>query len=166
MATLTSNKNYLQPTGFRVVISRKNYPNIEYFAQAVTHPGVSIPSVELPTFNIRSVPLAGDKLGYDELLMTLILDENMESYKEMYSWLERMSLEGQKNNTDVPPSSAPTYADITLSVLTSHNNQNVQFRYRDCLPTNVSAIQFNAVAAGVEYITFDAGFRFSKFEIV
>ena len=39
MAELTTNKNYLQPTGFRVIISRQNYPNLEYFAQGVTHPG-------------------------------------------------------------------------------------------------------------------------------
>jgi hypothetical protein len=163
MATLSTNKNYLQPTGFRVVISRENYPNIEYFAQSVTHPGVSIPPVELATFNIRTVPLAGDKLAYDELLLTLILDEDMESYKEMYTWLERMSLEGQVNNTGT---GVPTFADITLSVLTSHNNQGTQFRYKDCLPTNVSSIQFNAAAGDVSYITFDAGFRFTKFEII
>ena len=30
---LTSNLNYLQPTGFRVVIDRTRYPNLEYFAQ-------------------------------------------------------------------------------------------------------------------------------------
>ena len=26
MATLTANKNYLQPSGFRVIIDRENYP--------------------------------------------------------------------------------------------------------------------------------------------
>ena len=38
MATLTDNKNYLQPTGFSVSIDRKNYPNLQYFAQSITHP--------------------------------------------------------------------------------------------------------------------------------
>ena len=41
---LTSNLNYLQPTGFRVVIDRTRYPNLEYFAQQVTHPAHTVKS--------------------------------------------------------------------------------------------------------------------------
>ena len=37
-AELTSNINYLQPTGFRISIDRKRYPNLEYFCQQVIHP--------------------------------------------------------------------------------------------------------------------------------
>ena len=40
--TLTANKNYLQPTGFRVIIDRENYPNLEFFAQSVDHTDVSM----------------------------------------------------------------------------------------------------------------------------
>ena len=51
---LTSNLNYLQPTGFRVVIDRTKYPNLEYFAQSVSHPGAQLTPLELPVRRITS----------------------------------------------------------------------------------------------------------------
>ena len=54
MADLTENFNYLQPTSFKLVIDRKNFPNLEFFCQQVTHPGntnkkkLIIPSAEIP----------------------------------------------------------------------------------------------------------------------
>ena len=46
---LTDNKNLLQPTGFRVIVERENYGNLEFFAQAVSHPGATVSAVEIPT---------------------------------------------------------------------------------------------------------------------
>ena len=37
---LTTNLNYLQPTGFRVIINRTRYPNLEYFVQSVSHQAI------------------------------------------------------------------------------------------------------------------------------
>ena len=51
MANLTTNFNYLQPTSFKLVIDRKNYPNLEFFCQSFVHPGMIMNSVEVP-YNI------------------------------------------------------------------------------------------------------------------
>ena len=68
---LTSNLNYLTPTGFRIVIDRARYPNLEYFCQTVTHPGATLNPVELPTRRITSVPLAGDKILFVDIINVL-----------------------------------------------------------------------------------------------
>ena len=44
---LTTNFNYLQPTGFKLVIDRTNYPNLDYFVQDFTHAGVIMNSADL-----------------------------------------------------------------------------------------------------------------------
>lgn len=163
MATLTTNKNYLQPTGFKFIINRQNYTNLEFFAQSVTHPGASVAPLEVPLSRIQSMPLAGDKINYGEMQLDILLDENMESYIEMQNWLERMVNDGHVNSEST--TKIPTYADITLMILTSHNNKNVQIRYNDCLPTNVGSIQLSANAADVRFPTFTTSFRFSSFEI-
>jgi len=167
MATLTANKNYLQPTGFRILINRQNYPNAEYFAQTVSHPGANVPAVEVPSLRVRSVPIAGDKINYSDLQIDFLLDEDLVVYREMHTWLERIVNDGQVNSSqsvgNVP---IPTFADITLMVLTSHNNDNVKFRYKDCVPTDIGSIQMSATSSDVNYITFTTSFRFSTFEIV
>ena len=35
MADFTCDPTYLAPTGFKVALDRKNYPNIQFFAQQV-----------------------------------------------------------------------------------------------------------------------------------
>lgn len=163
MAELTSNKNYLQPTGFRVIISRQNYPNLEYFAQGVTHPGSTVSPLELGTPRITSIPLAGDKITYGSLGLDIILDEGMTSYKEMQDWLENTLELNQSSNTDTKFN---PYQDITVGILSSHNNSNVQIRYKDCIPTNIGSISLTANTSTVQFLTFNVEFRFSSFEII
>ena len=118
---LTNNFNYLQPTGFKLVIDRQNYPNLEFFVQDFTHAGVIMNSADLSFRKIASVPMPGDKLTYNEMLANIILDENMKSYTEMHDWMRRILDEDNVtpvqrfNDTALPPSSA----DITLSILNS-----------------------------------------------
>ena len=166
MATLTDNKNYLQPTGFSVSIERKNYPNLQYFAQSVTHPGSSVNPVELPGRRILNVPLAGDKITYGELQVDFVLDEDMASYIEMQNWLERMVNDGHITATDAANDSTliPTASDITVTILTSHNNVNKRIRYYNCIPTNVGSIEMNA-SQNQTYLTYTSSFRFDQFVI-
>ena len=166
MSNLTENFNYLQPTSFKLVIDRKNFPNLEFFCQQVTHPGLLIPSAEVPVRRMQSIPLPGESLTINELSAEILLDENMESYTEMYNWI----LRNQHTNLDTHTAmqrkeKPPTYADITLSILSSHNNTTVQVRYVDAMPTSLGDIQFLSTAGGQEFITFPATFRFSYFEL-
>jgi hypothetical protein len=164
---LTTNKNYLQPTGFKVIIGRRNYPNLEYFAQSFTHPGAQVNALELPSRRVTSIPLAGDKITYTDLSLTLILDEDLEGYMEMQNWLERIVNDGQVGDvSSLTSGKLPTHADITVSILSSHNNQTKQIRYKDCIPTEVGQIEMSATGGDVTFITYNATFRFSTFEIV
>lgn len=166
MATLTTNKNFLQPTGFSVSIEKKNYPNLQYFAQSITHPGSSVNPVELPVRRVTSMPLAGDKITYTELQVDFILDEDMASYTEMQSWLERMVNEGNISPAQaLADGTISTFADITVSILTSHNNVNKRIRYLNCIPTNIGSIEMNA-SQNQTFLVFTASFRFDTFEIV
>jgi hypothetical protein len=163
-AEITTNLNYLQPTGFKVVIDRARYPNLEYFVQSVSHPGASVNPVELPIRRITSVPLAGDKITFTEVSFSIILDENLSSYKEMFDWLTRIVNDGQVSQSE-RMTKIPTYSDITLHVLSSHNNTTQKIKYKDCMPISLGNIEFASTQGDVSYVTFDASFRFSQFEI-
>ena len=165
MATLTTNINYLQPTSFKLVLDRKNYPNLEFFCQSVTHPGMLMSSVELPYQKIAGVPFPGDTLTFNELSANIILDEDMEGYTEMYSWIRRLLDTPQREALSRTPTAPPTYSDITLHILSSHNNTTKQIQYRDCVPTALGDIQFESTSTGDTFITFVASFRFNYFEL-
>jgi len=154
--SLTTNKNFLQPTGFRVIIDREKYANLEFFAQSVNHPGSAVDAREIPLAKLQHLPISGDKISYSELSINLIVDEDMTAYKEMQSWLERTVAENDTTSL---------YNDITVVILTSHNNANRQIRYKNCIPVSIGTIEFTSIAGDTTFVTFDATFRYSEFEI-
>ena len=164
MATLTTNQNFLQPTGYKVQIDRSNYPNLEFFAQTIAHPSVSNPSIEVPYKRVTT-HISGEKLIYDEISIEILLDEDMKAYQEMHDWLKRLVEEANQM-----PSrrgiAAPSTSDITLTLLSSHNNLTKKFIYRDCVPTSLGSVNFKTNTTDVEFITVAVSFTFSYFDIV
>jgi len=166
MAKLTTNLNYLQPTGFKVIIDRENYPNLEYFVQSFQHPDVSLTPSELPYRKVRSIPLAGGSLDFGELSMSIILDENLKGYQEMHDWMIRIIDQPLKGAIDRSKTVVPSSADITLSILNSQNNKTKNIKYNGAIPTNLGGIQFETTSGGGEFLTASMTFRFQTFELL
>ena len=167
--TLTTNFNYLQPTGFRLVIDRTNYPNLEFFVQDFTHAGVIMNTADLQYKKLAAIPFIGDKLTYNEMLANIILDEDMKAYTEMHDWMRRILDQDMSTPVDrfkAKTEKPPAQSDITLSILSSSNNPVVRIKYRDCIPTALTDIQFQSTAGGESFITFGASFRFTYFDIL
>lgn len=152
--SVTSNTNFLQPTGFRIVIERAKYGNLEFFAQSVTHPGSSANAVDRPIAKIQRFSVAADTIEYTDLTMQLILDEDMVAYKEMQDWMQR-----------TVDTSEDLSQDITVIILTSHNNANVKIKYEGCLPIQLGSIELNSTTADVAYLTYEATFKYTKFTL-
>ena len=166
MTDLTTNINYLQPTSYKLIIDREHYPNLEFFAQSVTHPGMILNPAEVPFRKVAGVPFAGGQLTFNKLSATIILDEDMTSYNEMYSWMRRVVDNVEVGASDRTSLAAPTYSQVILSILSSHNNQTKQVKFYDCIPTSLGDITFESTASGTEFITFAVSFRFTYFDLV
>ena len=82
---------------------------------------------------VQRFPVAADTIEYSDLGISLILDEDMISYKEMQDWMQR-----------TVDSSEDLSHDITVIILTSHNNANIKIRYEGCLPTQIGSVELNA----------------------
>lgn len=159
-SNLTSNINLLQPTNFKVVIDRKSYGNLEFFAQGVNHPGISIPAPAVPYKRISTIAVPGDTLNFDELSMTVLVDEEMNSYTEVFQWLQQI-VQNPDGRTDIP-----NQVDITVAITTSHNNLQKAIRYIDCVPTGMSSLEMSATNTAPTVITYDLSFRVGYFEII
>lgn len=157
--------SYLQPTSFKLTIDRKHYPNLEFFCQTVLHPSMSINPVEVPIKRLGSIPFAGDKLTFSELTAIIIVDENLNAYTEMYNWMQRLVDTNEKNPLDRSTTTMPTYSDISLSILSSHNNTTRIIKYIDCVPVSLGDMALESTSGDVQYITFPATFRFSYFQL-
>jgi hypothetical protein len=157
-STFDCGTNYLEPSGFKVLINRELYPNLQFYAQSVQHPDLSLGQTDVGYPRVGRVAVPGESLEFGQLSMDVLLDENMHSYRELYNWVERIVETKHKLSGD-----ESFYHDITVSVLTSHNNVNRKFKYINCFPVNLGAISFNAQSTG-EYVIFPVTFKFDYFE--
>jgi hypothetical protein len=165
MSDFTCNTNYLAPTGFKVVISRKEYPHLQFFAQEVIHPSLDLPAASAGFSRLAGIPFPGDALSFGELSLTVIMDEEMGVYEELYNWMIRLVNEKHKPQTGSlyrDDDKLASYSDLTLIVLTSHNNTNRKVKYQNIFPVSVGSIPFTSTSDG-QYITFTVTFKFDYF---
>jgi len=165
--TLPLNLNQFQANGFRVVIDRENYPTMEFMCSEAVHPGVNGGSVPIP-FRGQTAHMPGDKLDFEQLSLTVYIDEGFKSYEEIFDWVCRANLNKYKSSADNNfrrSSDITTLADISIPLMNSSNNQFGKFVYKDCLPVSLSGITFNAKNAAVEYPEFTITFDITNFEL-
>lgn len=165
-STLDCGTNYLYPTGFRVVIDRDYFPNLQFYAQTVDHPAFSLANTEVP-YRRAGIKLVGESLEFSPLQMNIIVDENMKSYEEIRQWAEQVI-----ENEHKPPATniyksqeeiKPPYYDITLGILTSNNNLNKKFIYRNAYPIDVGSISLSSTDGSIP-LTFSVTFNYDYFD--
>lgn len=163
---LTNNINLLQPSQFKVVVNRQRFGNFEFFAQTFNHPGLAVNAPALPTRRLTNVSIPGDSLTFDELTFDVLADEDMNSYIEIFNWLKQGVEENYKTPTERDINAAYIHeADITVNILSSHNNTTRVIKYADCVPTSVGTLSMLATSTDTTPITFPVTFRTSYFEI-
>jgi lipid A disaccharide synthetase len=95
----------------------------------------------------------------------VLVDENMTSYVEVYNWLESLVVTPSNNKNKIIADDE-NVVDITLSILSSHNNVVKKIRYIDCVVTNIGTLLLEASGTETPVITFPVNFKISYFELV
>ena len=158
VTNLTSNINLLSPTGVKLTINREKFANTEYFITSFTIPDITISPVETRFRNAISFE-SGEPRAFSDLSFRFAIDEDMKNYTEIYDWIEENSLNGV-NKGQV------ARHDMILSVMSSHNNVNKQFQFKDAFPTSLGGVEFNSQSTDVEYLQADVTFRYNEFKII
>tara|TARA_X000001036_G_C20317160_1_gene658914 strand:- start:72 stop:653 length:582 start_codon:yes stop_codon:yes gene_type:complete len=176
--SLPDNLSYLAPTQFELLV--KKLPNTKYFATGVNIPSVTVGESIQPTSLGANIKLPGDKIAYGEMTITFIVDENMENWTELFTWMEGITastdtekyrlLVGANKRIDQPQDGSgddkEMYSDMTIVVTTAANNPNRYIRIADAYPSSLGEITMDTtVAGGITYVTCTASFQFTSFEI-
>ena len=74
--------DYSSPTQFRFLINQ--LPKVQYFTTEANIPGISLGDGVFNT-PLKDIPMLGDKLTYEDLSISFIVDENLENYIEMHT---------------------------------------------------------------------------------
>ena len=156
--SLTTNLNYLAPVYFRMAVDRLKFPNVEYTVQTVVLPDVTVSQATLASPH-RNIPLDGDKVDYGELQISFLIDEDMKNYQEIYDWMI-----GEVTQADKGGQNKKT-RDITLSILSSHNNITREIQFVDAFPTTLSSLPFDLTVTDTQYLTAVVSFSYGYFKL-
>jgi hypothetical protein len=176
--------DYASPTQFKFSIIK--LPKVEYFCTAANIPGINLGGALSQATPLKDVPLPGDKLTYEPLQMTFLVDENLENFQEIHGWLvglgfprdysefqnlvssgnDRFPAKTTTTSNEIgkvkygAANTGGTYSDATLTVLSSKNNSQIEVRFRDVYPTGLTGLQYNQQAADVDYLTATVSFNY------
>lgn len=166
------NPNFLHPNKFQLNFGR--LPNIQYFCQTVTVPGISTGEAIYPTPFV-DLYAPGEKAIYDLLTVTFLVDEDLQTWKELHDWIRAMTFpkefeEYKKLNklnkyTLSTNTKSPQYSDATLLLLTTANNPNIKFKFYELFPTSLSTFVMSSTDTPESVVTADATFRYSYYDI-
>lgn len=154
--------NYLSPASFTVSIDRM--PNVEFFTQSLSIPGVSASPVELNT-PLRTFYAQQDKLTYDDLTLQFIVDEEMNNYTEVLRWLEGLGFPESTDQHKNYIADNNLESDISVVITNSHKNPNMKFTFKNAFPVSLGSIDLNVNTQDIAYATCDVTFRYGSFQI-
>ena len=160
----TVNTSFLSPIGFKFQLN--NFPEVNYFCQAATLPGISISAIDIPT-PLKTIAFAGDEVQFEELSIRFIVDENMKNWLSIYDWIVGLGFpteEGQEKYKKLKENSELT-TDATLTVLTGNMNPQINFVFKECFPLSLSSISFDSGGSDIDYVTADVSFRYDVYTV-
>ena len=167
--------DYATGTQWRLAFNR--VPKMTWFCTAATIPGISLGEAQFPT-PIHDIFLAGDKLTFENLNITFIVDEELQNYRELWDWLVGMGTpkspsqwlpelkkgDGSVRKKGGSYEESNFYSDATLIVYNSKNIPKVEVKFKDMFPTSLSALDYSQELSDVEYFKASATFRYMYYE--
>jgi hypothetical protein len=157
------NTNLLQPTKFLLTFNR--IQTVQYFCQSVNLPGVSLGEVNRAT-PFLDMYSPGTKLTYSPLEIEFLIDEELQSWKNLYNWFLSMAdpdgFESRDGSRELQ--SIKHFSDATLTILSGLNNPIIRIQYLNVFPLTIGDIQFDTTQSADNLITARATFRYQSYK--
>lgn len=158
-----SQLNLQKPTNHLFKITKPGLKTFEFQVQAVTLPGFSASTAAGAAPKIQDFAIIGSTAIYGDLVLSILLDENMDSYFEIYSWLKEL-VEPEKGT---PVKFNDSVAEATLFITTNNKTLNNDFAvdFHKIWPYAVSEIAFDTTTTDDAHLSFTATFKYRTFTI-
>ena len=176
--------DYATGTQWRLAFNR--LPKTTWFCTSANIPGISLGEAQYPT-PMTDINLTGDKLTFETLNITFIVDEELQNYRELWDWLVGIGAPKQHSQwtsvlskgdgairtfgtpdkdtrTKTTYDESNLYSDATLIVYSSKNQPKVEVKIKNMFPTALSSLEYSQELTDVEYFHATASFRYLYYE--
>ena len=176
--------DYATGTQWRLTFNR--LPKTTWFCVTANVPGITLGEASYPT-PMADTYLTGDKLTFETLNITFLVDEELQNYRELWDWLVGIGAPKQHSQwssvltkgdgavrtfgtpdtdtrTKTTSEESNLYSDSTLIVYNSKNVAKVNVHFKNMFPTSLSALEYSQELTDVEYFKATASFRYLYYE--
>ena len=172
-----ANRNYMSPVGFKLVLTKT--PKVDFLCQSANIPSISMGTAIQPSY-LKDIPVPGDKVLYDDLTVSFLVDEKMENYLAIHKWITGLGypesrgqydqLRKDDNRTDsiIGDDGDPRYfefSDATLQILNSNYKPSVLINFKDAFPISLSTLEFDVSQRDYSFFTASVTFKYTIFSI-
>jgi Tfp pilus tip-associated adhesin PilY1 len=159
------NKSFLSNNKFE--FSLKRIPNFTFFVQSVNLPGLTLQSTQVNT-PFAAVSIPGDIITFGTLTLSFIIDEDMQSWYEIYNWIFQLGNPKSSNKlgtlTQKPGLTNSVTSDATLLIKSNANNPMWKITFNEIYPTDLAGIDFTTTD-NQEFVTSSATFNYTYYEL-
>jgi hypothetical protein len=136
-------------------IQLKDQTNLEFFVQETTVPGVTVGTIDIGYGSMKDVR-PGDSLEFNPLTLTVICDEDLQAYKDVYTYILKMTHNPVTNVIQVDPEVFDAYLLLT----TNKNNITHRLHFHDMWIESISDLQLQTVSPDENNISFTVGLKY------
>ena len=181
--------DYASPIQFRFKMTK--IPKVEFFVQTANIPGINLGTATVAS-PLYDYPVPGDKINYQSLDISFLVDENLNNYKELHDWISGLGFPSNhqqfadlqagsadrfpgstassvamgSKRTPAPLAEGGIYSDATLTVLNSKNIAKTEIRFKNVYPTTLGSLSYDIKASDVDYLQVQASFNYLHYDII
>lgn len=170
------NRSILNKNNFKLLIDK--VPTVEYYVKSVNIPGISFNETVAAAGIGLDAYFPGDKVEFETLTITFLVDEDLENFKEIYDWMNAIvpikdsadfanyvdTIQTNDGRLSGIENDLKQYSDITLVTNTNKNVPNKYFRFKDAFPISLGALELESGSDG-DPVTCTVQFRFTFYDI-
>jgi hypothetical protein len=167
------NRNFLSPVGFKFSLAKE--PKVAFFCNSARIPEITLSLNTQPSY-LKDIDVPGDKLTYGDLSLRFLVDENMENYMAIHTWLTGLGfpettqqykdLISIESDVTALQDSKRAFSDGSLYILNSNYNTTAIVKFKDLFPVSLSSLEFDATQTDIQYFTADVAFKYTVYNIL
>lgn len=159
MATL----NFLQNIEFDVVVTK--LPTTTFHVQKLSIPSVTASPGSQPT-PLNPLPTTPDRLNYGELTLSFAMDERLDAYCEVLSWLTALTFpQGFDQYRELSSARDGLYSDIRVLLKNSAKRPAGEFLFVGAFPTSLSGFDLDTTQTQLMYPEVQVSFAYDYFTL-
>ena len=164
-----ANRNFLSGVGFKFNLTK--FPKVDFFSNSARIPELNLELTTQASY-LKNIDVPGERLTYGDFTLRFLVDENMENYISIYTWLRGLGFpettqQFRDITTDVDGHRAPKaeFCDGTLRILNSNYREVAKVQFNDLFPTSLTSLDFDATNTDIQYFTAEATFKYTVYKI-